>query len=104
GLLANISESGGTRGGTTMRIRFLAVFAAFFLPLLPVAAFAQSDDQPLVIPPHPAPGQAPRVESEPPPPQAEDNGGPGQPYAPAPQGQVGDRYVPPEAQGQGSFS
>jgi hypothetical protein len=85
-----------------------AAAAALLIALQPLAAAAQSDDQPLVISPQPAPGQAPRVESEPlpppPPPQAETEGGPGRPYEPAPQGQVGDRYVPPEAQDQGTFS
>jgi hypothetical protein len=89
------------------RSAIFAAAAAFILPLLPVAALAQSDDAPLVISPQPHDGQPPRVESAPlppPPPQAGDNGGPGQPYTPAPQGQAGDRYVPPEAQDQGTFS
>ena len=91
------------------RSAIFAAAAAFLMPLLPVAALAQSDDAPLVITPQPAPGQAPRVESEPlpppPPPQAAgDTGAPGRPYEPAPQSQMGDRYVPPEAQDQGTFS
>ncbi len=59
---------------------------------------AQADDAPMVISPHPAPGQPPA-----PPPYGD---GPGRPYEPAPQAAYpGERpYVPPEAEDQGSFS
>ncbi len=64
---------------------------------------AQSDDAPMVITPHPAPGQVPRAGGPPP---SADNGGPGRPYEPAPQGGYPSErpYVPPEAENHGSFS
>ena len=63
---------------------------------------AQSDEAPMVISPHPVPGQVPRSEDGPPPPP--DAGGPGRPYEAAPQAGSEGAYVPPEAQDQGSFS
>jgi hypothetical protein len=65
---------------------------------------AQADDTPMVISPHPAPGQVPHADDGPPPPP--DAGGPGRPYEPAPQAAYpSDRpYVPPEAEDHGSFS
>ncbi len=90
------------------RSALFAVAAALLLALSPGVAGAQSDDAPLVISPQPHQGQPPRIESQPlpppPPSQAEDNGGPGKPYEPANPNQIGERYVPPEAQDQGTFS
>jgi hypothetical protein len=69
----------------------------------PPMVLAQSDDAPMVITPHPAPGQVPRAGGPPP---SADNGGPGRPYEPAPQGGYPSErpYVPPEAENHGSFS
>lgn len=93
---------------------------------------AQSDGQPLVISPQaPRPENAPPNQYGSPPPQygaqggqygseppqygsqqyggvppPQDDGGPGRPYVPAApsQANANDRYVPPEAQDQGTFS
>jgi len=61
---------------------------------------AQADDAPMVITPHPHPGQMP--------PPSADQGGPGVPYEPAPNASApppdGGPYQPPEAQNRSTFS
>jgi hypothetical protein len=109
----------------------LAVVMALTVSLASVAAgpaAAQDDGAPMVITPHPrGPRQMPPPSgydqppppstynapppsgygAPPPPPSAYSPDGPGRPYEPIPESAAvppGERYVPPEAQDQGTFS
>jgi hypothetical protein len=103
------------RTSATAMLAAISVATLAAIPLLAAPAYAedgsaaratirlaQADDAPMVITPHPQPGQLR--------PPANDPGGPGVPYQPAPDASAlppppgSGPYVPPEAQSQGTFS
>lgn len=90
-----------------MQLRFASVAALGALLLCLGLTSAQAQGAPLVIAPQPNGYQQRGIDSPPPPPSSgqyrHDDEGPGRPYEPAP-GQVGEPYVPAEAEDPGTFS